>query len=297
MLATGYAPATLRIAANLILNDTTLPMAVVAPAIEAHGLDALFIGEHTHTPVDTVHPAYPGGLPEFYKRFLDPFVQLAVAAAVTSKIRLGTGVLLVAERNPLELAKAVASLDQVSGGRMEVGVGYGWNRLEMLNNGIDPKRRRDVFREKLTVLRRLWTEETTAAGGEFVRFSESWSLPKPVQRPHPPLLIGAAAGPATFDDVVDRADGWYPLYEPQLGSQMDDLRRRAGGRLPPVTVVEMAGQRGDPWYFEDEEARRRLLATALSCHDAGVSRLSVGVPADGTARLEAALEVLGQITF
>jgi probable F420-dependent oxidoreductase len=287
-----YAPATVRIAANLILNDTTLPMEKVAPAVEAHGLDALFIGEHTHTPVATRHPAYPRGLPEFYKRFLDPFVQLSVAAAVTRNIRLGTGVLLVAERNPLELAKSVASLDLVSGGRLEVGVGYGWNRLELLNNGVDPGRRRDVFREKLAVLRRLWTEETTAVDGEFVRFSESWSLPKPLQKPHPPVLIGAAASPATYDDVVNLAEGWYPLYEPGLGSHLEDLRRVAGGSLPPVTVVEMAGQRGEPWYFEDDQARRALHAVVAACADNGVNRLSVGLPADTSDRLAAALEVL-----
>ncbi len=174
------------IGANLILNDTTLPMREVAPLVEEYGLDALFLGEHTHTPVATVHPQYPGGLPEFYKRFLDPFVQLAVAAAVTERVRIGTGVLLVAERNPLELAKAVASLDVVSGGRVEVGVGLGWNTLEMVNNGIDPKRRRAIFREKLAVLRRLWTEDVVGVDGEFVRFTDSWVYPKPLQKPHPP---------------------------------------------------------------------------------------------------------------
>lgn len=271
-------------------------MATVAPAVEAHGLDALFIGEHTHTPVATVHPAYPHGLPDFYKRFLDPFVQLAVAAAVTKQVRLGTGVLLVAERNPLELAKSVASLDQVSGGRVEVGVGYGWNRLEMLNNGVDPARRRAAFREKLTVLRRLWTEETTSAAGEFVRFSESWSLPKPLQRPHPPILIGAAGGAATFDDVVNLADGWYPLYDPAIDVHLGALRDRATTTPPSVTVVEMAGQRGLPWYFEDAGARRRLVETASHCEALGIDRLSIGIPADTVDRLEAALEVLARLS-
>lgn len=282
------------IGANLILNDTTLSMREVAPLVEAHGLDALFIGEHTHTPVATVHPAYPSGLPEFYKRFLDPFVQLTVAAGVTERVRLGTGVLLVAERNPLELAKSVASLDVVSGGRVEVGVGYGWNRLEMLNNGVDPSRRRAVFREKMRAVIRLWTEESTGFDGEFVRFSESWSLPKPVQKPHPPVLIGAAAGPATFEDVAGLAQGWYPLYVPDLGDQLGRLAERCGGGLPTVTVVEMAGQiEGRPWYSEDAGALRALRTVASICRDWGVSRLSVGVPSDSRDRLNAALEVLG----
>ncbi len=181
------------IGANLVLGDRTLPMATVAPLVEDHGLDALFVGEHTHIPVATVHPGHPTGVPEFYKRFLDPFVQLAVAAAVTERVRIGTGVVLVAERNPLELAKSVASLDVVSGGRVEVGVGYGWNPLEMANNGVDPSRRRQVFREKLAAVRRLWTEETVECHGRWVDFTESWSFPKPVQDPHPPVLLGAAA--------------------------------------------------------------------------------------------------------
>ncbi len=286
----------MRISANLILNDTTLPMATVAPMVEEHGLDGLFIGEHTHTPVATLHPAYPSGLPEFYKRFLDPFVQLSVAAAVTRTIRLGAGVLLVAERNPLELAKAVASVDVVSGGRVEVGVGYGWNRLEMVNNGIDPARKRQVFREKLAVLERLWSEETTAFEGEFVRFSESWSLPKPLQKPRPPVLIGAAAGPSTFADVAELGDGWYPLYQPGIGEQVGRLKEACDPMRPSVTVVEMAGQRRGPWYSEDREALAHLRRVASECADAGVDRLAVGVPADSVPELASALAVLAALS-
>jgi probable F420-dependent oxidoreductase len=282
------------IGANLILNDTTLPMHEVAPAIEAHGIDALFLGEHTHTPVDTVNPHYPDGLPEFYKRFLDPFVQLTVAATVTSRVRIGTGIVLVAERNPLELAKALASLDLVSGGRLEVGVGYGWNQLEMRNNGIDPSHRRAVFREKLTAVRRLWVEETTAVDGEFVHFTESWSLPKPLQKPHPPVILGAAATPGAFDDVANLCEGWYPLGVPELPEQMARLTERCGS-LPPVTVVEMEGQRGIPWYFQDAGARSALEATARRYVDLGVYRLSVGVAVDTADRLAASLDVLGHL--
>jgi probable F420-dependent oxidoreductase len=284
------------IGANLILNDTTLPMRVVAPMVEDHGLDALFLGEHTHTPVATVHPGYPDGLPEFYKRFLDPFVQLAVAATVTERIRIGTGVVLVAERNPLELAKAVASLDVVSGGRIEFGVGYGWNPLELANNGVHPANRRAVFREKLAAVRRLWTEEAAGFDGRFVRFSESWSFPKPVQVPHPPILIGAAASRATFDDVVDLGDGWYPLGSDALPDQMEQLATRAGGTLPPVTVVEMEGQRpGAPWYLHDEGLERALGQRARRYADCGVHRMSVGVPADDPERLTRALGQLAAI--
>lgn len=280
------------IGANLILNDTTLPMRVVAPMVEAHDLDAIFIGEHTHTPVATAHPDYPGALPDFYKRFLDPFVQLTVAAAVTTRLRLGTGVLLVAERNPLELAKAVASLDHVSGGRVEVGVGYGWNPLELRNNGVDPARRRAVFREKLAAVRRLWTEDVVGFEGEFVRFSPSWSFPKPAQFPHPPVLVGAAASAATFDDVATLAEGWYPLGGPRLGEGIRRLTERLGGVTPPVTVVEMAGQASGPWYHEDRGAGRALADTARRYADLGVHRLSVGVPSTDAGGFEAALRLL-----
>lgn len=283
------------ISANLILNDTTLPMAVVAPAVEAHGLDAIFIGEHTHTPVATVHPAYPEGLPEFYKRFMDPFVQLAVAAAVTERIRLGTGVILVAERNPLELAKSIASLDHVSKGRVEMGVGYGWNPLEMLNNGVDPASRRAVFREKLAAVRRLWQNDVTDFDGDHVKFSPSWSFPKPLQKPHPPVLIGAAASPATFADVADLAEGWYPLASTNLKDELARLAERCGGRVPPVTVVEMAGQRGAPWYHHHEQAEASLGQAARQYADMGVHRLSVGLPADEPSELNRALEVLGRL--
>jgi probable F420-dependent oxidoreductase len=285
----------MHVGANLILNDTTLPMRQVAPAVEAHGLYGVFLGEHTHTPVDSVHPSYPDGLPEFYKRFLDPFVQLTIAATLTERIRIGTGVVLVAERNPLELAKALASLDVVSGGRLDVGVGYGWNALELANNGVDPKRRKSVFREKLAAIKRLWTEEVVGFDGTYVRFSPSWSYPKPLQRPHPPVILGAGASETTFGDVAELCDGWYPLGDPGLGEQMAQLAARCGGTCPPVTVVEMQGQRGEPWYFEEASARRRLEDVARRYADLGVARLQVGVPADTTDRLEAALEVLGSL--
>lgn len=284
------------IGANLILNDTTLPMRDVAPLVEEHGLDSLFLGEHTHTPVDTVNPLYPDGLPEFYKRFLDPFVQLAVAAAVTERVRIGTGVILVAERNPLELAKAVASLDLISGGRVEFGVGYGWNPLEMANNGVEPSTLRAVFREKLQAIRQLWTQESAGFDGEYVHFSESWSLPKPVQRPHPPVLIGAGASTANFDDVVEVGDGWYPLGSPKLPAQVARLAARAGGTAPPVTVVEMEGQfPGMPWYCDDEATLKSLRERARTYADAGVTRMTVGVPVDDVDHLRRALESAAQV--
>ena len=247
------------IGANLITNDSTLSILEVAPLIEAAGLHSIFQGEHSHIPVDTVYPgSAEGTVPDFYKRFPDLFVTLAAAAAVTTTLRVGTGVVLVAEHQPLRLAKAVASLDELSGGRVDFGVGYGWNAPEMVNNGVDPKRRRDVFGEHLRVISALWADDVVEHDGEWSSFTRSWSLPKPRQaghrRPGPPILIGAAAGPKTFEHVLELADGWYPLTGPSLLDDTARLRTLAAERgvATEVTAVEMGGQfPGAPWYFRD----------------------------------------------
>jgi probable F420-dependent oxidoreductase len=202
-----------------------------ARAVEERGLDSIWLGEHTHLPVDSQH-AYleDGHVPDRYKSFPDPWAVLAAVAAVTKHVRLGTAICLVAEHQPLALAKLVATVDQLSGGRVEFGVGYGWNPLEMINNGIDPKRKRAVFREKIRAIKMLWTEEHTAFEGEFVSFTDSWSLPQPVQRPHPPILIGAAPTRGTFTDVVELADGYLPVrvsVGARLAEHLTELRRRA----------------------------------------------------------------------
>jgi probable F420-dependent oxidoreductase len=209
-----------------------------ARAVEERELDSIWLGEHTHLPVDSKH-AYleDGRVPDRYKSFPDPWAVLAAAGAVTERLRLGTAICLVAEHNPLALAKQVATVDQLSGGRVEFGVGYGWNELEMINNGVDPKRKRAVFREKIRAIKALWTTEHTAFDGEFVSFTDSWSFPQPVQRPHPPILIGAAPTRGTFTDVVELADGYLPVrvsVGDRLSEHTTELRRRAveAGRDP-----------------------------------------------------------------
>ncbi len=291
------------IGANLITNDSTLSILEVAPLIEAAGLHSIFQGEHSHIPVDTVYPgSAEGTVPDFYKRFPDLFVTLAAAAAVTTTLRVGTGVVLVAEHQPLRLAKAVASLDELSGGRVDFGVGYGWNAPEMVNNGVDPKRRRDVFGEHLRVISALWADDVVEHDGEWSSFTPSWSLPKPRQaghrRPGPPILIGAAAGPKTFEHVLELADGWYPLTGPSLLDDTARLRTLAAERgvATEVTAVEMGGQfPGAPWYFRDAGARQQLFDDARRYADGGVDRLSVGVPVDTRAELEDALAVLAEL--
>lgn len=291
----------MHIGANLITNDTTISILDVAPRVEAAGLHSIFQGEHSHIPVDTVFPVLDGEVPDFYKRFPDLFVLMAGAAAVTTTLRLGTGVVLPAEHQALRLAKAVASLDQLSRGRVDFGIGYGWNAPEMANNGVDPNRRRAGTREHVKVIKQLWADEVVEHDGELTSFTPSWSLPKPVQSTSshvgPPILIGAAAGPRTFADVLDYADGWYPLSGPTLIDDAAELRRLAAeqGRAVEISVCEMAGQSGIPWYCDDDSARRDLLDLTQRYADAGIDRLVVGVPVDSIGHLEAALAVLADV--
>jgi len=290
-----------RIGANLITNDTTISILDVAPRVEAAGLDSIFQGEHSHIPVETVFPMFDGEVPDFYKRFPDLFVTMAAAAAVTTRLRLGTGVVLVAEHQPLRLAKAVASLDALSGGRVDFGVGYGWNAPEMANNCVDPAKRGAVFGAHLAVIRDLWSDEVVGHDGEHASFTPSWSLPKPVQtasRPGPPILIGAAATKRTFRDVLELADGWYPLTGPTLLEDTARLRAAAAeqGRTVEVSVCEMAGQMaGVPWYCDDTAARRDLTDLVQRYADGGIDRIVIGVPVDSVGHLEDALAVLAEL--
>jgi probable F420-dependent oxidoreductase len=290
------------IGANLITNETTMSILEVAPMVEAAGLESIFQGEHSHIPVDTRFPVGDGVVPDFYKRFPDLFVVMTAAAAVTTTLRLGTGVVLVAEHQALRLAKAVASLDVLSGGRVEFGVGYGWNRPEWTNNGVDPARPRTVFREKLAVISELWAQDVVGHDGAAVSFTPTWSYPKPVQtsarRPGPPILLGASASPRAFADVIELADGWYPMAGPNLVDDAAALRKLAAeqGIRPHVSACEMSGQfEGVPWYFENDDARGTLFDAARRYADGGIDRLLVGVPVDGRGRLEDALAVLGDL--
>jgi probable F420-dependent oxidoreductase len=290
------------IGANLITNDTTLSILEVAPLVEAAGLHSIFQGEHSHIPTDTVYPGPGGEVPDFYRRFPDLFVTMAGAAAVTSTLRVGTGVVLVAEHQPLRLAKAVASLDVLSGGRVDFGVGYGWNGPEMANNGVDPATRGAVFREHLRAIRALWDGDVVEHEGTYSSFTPSWSLPKPVQRGErgagPPVLLGAGATKRAFTDVVDLCDGWYPLSGPTIVEDAARLRALVAeqGRTIDVSVVEMAGQMtGVPWYCDDDAARQQLFDTVRRYADGGIDRVLVGVPVDERGHLEDALAVLAEL--
>ena len=204
-------------------TDYAIRPAELGRLAEEHGFDSLLFPEHTHIPASRETP-YPAGgeLPREYSHTYDPFVALATVAAATERIKIGTGICLVVERDPIVTAKEVASLDRLSGGRFLFGVGAGWNREEMENHGTDPKRRFKLMRERIEAMKAIWTEDEAEYHGEHVDFDPIWSWPKPVQQPHPPVLVGGN-GEKVLDRVVAFGDEWMP----NVGrSGLDDLAQR-----------------------------------------------------------------------
>lgn len=191
-------------------TDYGIDVGELARALEERGFEALFVCEHTHIPVSRRTP-FPGGgeLPRRYKHTHDPFVALAFAAAATRRLRLGTGIALVPQRDPIITAKSVASLDQLSGGRFIFAMGGGWNVDEMENHGAKYATRFRLLRERALAMKELWTKDVAEFHGEFVRFDPVWLYPKPAQRPHPPMLLGGESD-HTIRRVVEFCDGWFP---------------------------------------------------------------------------------------
>jgi probable F420-dependent oxidoreductase len=230
---------------TIFATDRSMGLVELAREAEARGFHSLYVPEHTHIPTSRRTPPPTGDavLPEEYRRTLDPTVALAAAAAVTSRIRLGTGVALVAQHDPLVLAKALATLDLVSGGRLVLGVGYGWNREEMESHGVVYARRREVVREKMLAMQALWSQEVAEFRGEHVRFEPSWQWPKPVQQPRPTVLIGGAPGPKLFAHVAEWADGWLPIGGAGIRAALPELRAAfaARGRDPALLHVVPMG--------------------------------------------------------
>ncbi|MBW0115464.1 LLM class F420-dependent oxidoreductase [Pseudonocardia abyssalis] len=224
------------------LTDYGIAPVELGRAVEERGLGALFLTEHTHIPTSRESP-WPGGseLPTRYSHTYDPFVALAAVAATTERIGLGTAVSLIAQHDPIVLAKTVASLDRIAGGRFELGIGPGWNVEEMAHHGVDPGRRTARMLEHVEAMRVIWTEDEAEYHGRFVDFSPIWSWPKPTRVP--PVLIGGG-GPTVLDRVLSHGDGWIPLRVPvsaldAFGERVAELRRRAAdaGRDPlPVTL-------------------------------------------------------------
>jgi probable F420-dependent oxidoreductase len=220
-------------------TDTTLQPVELARAVEERGFESLWFPEHSHIPVSRRTPwggrAGAPPLPEHYWRAHDQFVALAAAAAVTSTLKLATGITLAAQRDPFWTAKEVASLDVISGGRVLFGIGYGWNKEEMANHGLRYTDRRAILRENVLAMKALWTEDEAEFHGRFVDFEPSWAWPKPVQKPHPPVILGGDAGPKTMQDIVEFCDGWMPIAgRHKFRDKVAALRRLAedSGRDP-----------------------------------------------------------------
>lgn len=251
-------------------DQSILPQDLAREA-EVRGFESLFFPEKTHLPVSRKTPWAGGELPEHYKRTQDLFVALAAAAAVTKTLRVGTGICLVAARDPIILAKEVATLDLISGGRFIFGVGYGWNVEEMEDHGIEFSNVAGIMRDKVKAMKRLWCDETASYDGEYVRFAPAWSWPKPVQRPHPPIIMGSRAGRSIFEDIANYADGWMPI-EAWGGTveRIGDLRRafEAVGRDPQTAQISIFASAGDP----------NMLESYARC---GVDRVILALPLEG----------------
>jgi probable F420-dependent oxidoreductase len=215
----------------MFATDQTVAPDELGRLVEEQGFESLFLPEHTHIPTSRRTPfgGRGGELPEYYQRTLDPFVALMAAAAATERLRVGTGVLLVPEHDPIVAAKAVATLDLLSGGRFLFGIGAGWNEEEMENHGTDPATRFRLMRERVEAMKAIWTQDEAAHHGRLVDFDPIWSWPKPVQKPHPPVLVGGN-GPRVLDRVLAYGDGWAPNVgrESALAERMAQLERQAG---------------------------------------------------------------------
>lgn len=268
----------------LFATDQSITPAELAVAVEARGLDGVFFPEHTHLPVASRSPFFPDGvLPEPYRRTVDPFVALAMAAAVTHRIRLGTGICLLTEHDPITLAKTVASLDHLSGGRMVLGVGAGWNREELANHGTPYARRWAVLRERVQVLRTIWTQDEASFEGEFTRFGPLWSWPKPAQAGGPPIWIGASSR-QVVERVADYADGWMPILGRGEPPDFAALRAACDRRGRRFDALQLA-----LFYAPDDEAQARARLAE------GYHELIFGLPSAGRDEVLPKLDQLARL--
>lgn len=272
----------LRVGVTAFLTDRSMGPAAFAAAVEERGYSALFLPEHTHLPVDeSAPPNLVGGVTlDDYRRTMDPFVALAAAAAVTSRIELGTGVSLVAQHDPIVLAKQIATLDTISGGRFVLGVGYGWNRREAADHGVDFASRREVASEKLRCMRALWTDDVAEFAGEHVQLPPSFSWPKPARVP--PVLFGGAPGPRTFATIAELGDGWMPIGGAGVAQALPTLHAawERAGRDP-------AGLRIVPFGTIPDDAKMARFA------DHGVTDVMLRIPSGSAAAM---LETLDRYT-
>jgi probable F420-dependent oxidoreductase len=258
---------------SIFITDQSIRPDEIAREVEDRGFRSIWFPEHSHIPVSRETPW--GGkqgappLPDYYGRTLDTFVALSYAASATTKLRLGAGISLVAQRDPIWTAKEVATLDHLSGGRVEFGIGYGWNKEEMGHHGVAYSQRRAVLREKVLLMKSLWTEDEAEFRGEHLVLEPSWAWPKPVQEPHPPILMGAEAGPRTIADMVEFCDGWLPLAtRHDIEGQVERVR----------SAVAEAGRDPDRFRIVASSARPEQLD---QLRELGADGAILGLPSRG----------------
>ena len=270
----------MRFGVTMFLTDQTIGPGALARAVEERGLYSLYVPEHTHIPTSRLTPPPTGEaeLAEEYKRTLDPFVALAIAAASTDRLVVGTGICLVAQRDPIVTAKAVATLDACSGGRFVFGIGFGWNEDEAAHHGVSMKQRRDVAREHVLAMKALWRDDVASFDGDYVQLAPSWSWPKPAQPGGPPVLIGGAAGPKLFAHIAEYADGWIPIGGAGVRAALPDLRRACEDRgrdpesvrIVPFGTVPSAGKLD---HYREIGIEEVVLRLAPSTTDRALSKL------------------------
>ena len=261
-------------------TDYAISMSELAPAAEELGFESLWVAEHSHIPVSRLSK-WPGGadLPKHYWHTMDPFIALTAAALASKTIRVATGICLLIQRDPIHTAKEVASLDLLSNGRVIFGVGAGWNREEMTDHGTDFTTRWKLLREKVEAIKAIWIQDEAEYHGDMVDFGPMWSWPKPVQKPHPPILLGGS-GPKILERVVRYADGWMP----NRGDSVE--------RIPELQEMARAAGRGHiPVSFYPKPIASEIDRMAK----AGVERCIYYVPADGRDQALAKLEELGRM--
>jgi len=266
----------------MFFTDYAIRIDELAREAEARGFESLWVPEHTHIPVSRRTP-FPGGsqLPKEYAHTFDPFISLMAAAAATKRLRIGTGICLVIERDTIITAKEVASLDALSGGRFEFGIGGGWNAEEMENHGAVFATRFKKLREQVLAMKEIWTKDEAEFHGKFVNFDKIWSWPKPAQKPHPPVLLGGESA-YTLQRVVDFCDGWFPRGRAAeiIMPALKDLGERAAkaGRDMKTISVSVFGAKPDE-------------ATLETYAQAGITRAILRLPPDGR---DAVLPLLDQ---
>jgi probable F420-dependent oxidoreductase len=261
----------MQVGAGIFFTDYAMPAQEVGPALEQRGFESVWAPEHSHIPLSRVSPFPSGGeLPKEYYDAMDPFVSLSTMASVTRTLKLGTGVCLIIQRDTIQTAKLVASLDQVSGGRFLFGIGGGWNQDEMEDHGTDFKTRFKKMGEQVAAMKAIWTQTKPSYEGQFVKFPPMMTWPKPVQKPHPPVIVGGAF-PFAAKRAIAYGDGWIPhRARPQYGDVADflpEFRKMAqeAGRDPASIPITIWGA------TEDADLLRRY-------QDLGVSRVVVSLP-------------------